>query len=88
MIPKFWIIYPEIWKQKSKVKEMLTQIKSLDENVYKRDEEIIEYWKYIDNSMTLHKNVAPDGLPQTPDHACCLRIRIKFRWKSKKRSQR
>ena len=28
-----------------------------------------EYWKYIDNSMTLHKNVAPDGLPQTPDHA-------------------
>ena len=69
MIPKFWIIYPEIWKQKSKVKEMLTQIKSLDENVYKRDEEIIEYWKYIDNSMTLHKNEAPDGLPQTPDHA-------------------
>ena len=48
---------------------MLTQIKSLDENVYKRDEEIIEYWKYIDNSMTLHKNVAPDGLLQTPDHA-------------------
>ena len=48
---------------------MLTQIKSLDENVYKRDEEIIEYWKYIDNSMTLHKNVAPDGLPRTPDHA-------------------
>ena len=48
---------------------MLTQIKSLDENVYKRDKEIIDYWTYIDDSMELHNNVAPDGLPQTPDHA-------------------
>ena len=69
MIPKFWIIYPEIWNQKTKVDEMLAKIKSLDENVNKREEEIIEYWEYIDDSMTLHENIAPDGLPQTPDHA-------------------
>ena len=29
----------------------------------------MDYWTYIDDSMELHNNVAPDGLPQTPDHA-------------------
>ena len=63
------LLYYYIHEKKTKVKGMLTKIKLLDENTYKRDKEIIEYWEYVDNSMTFHKNVAPDGLPQTPDHA-------------------
>ena len=63
------LLYYYIHEKKTKVDEMLTKIQSLDENVYKRDKEIIEYWEYIDDSMTLHENVAPDGLPQTSDHA-------------------
>ena len=32
---------------------MLTKIQSLDENVNKRDKELIEYFEYIDDSMIL-----------------------------------
>ena len=63
------LLYYYIHEKKAKVDEMLTKIQSLDENVYKRDKEIMDYWTYIDDSMELHNNVAPDGLPQTPDHA-------------------
>ena len=38
---------------KTKVEEMLTKIQSLDENVNKRDKELIEYFEYIDDSMIL-----------------------------------
>ena len=48
---------------------MLTKIQSLDENVNKRDKELIEYFEYIDDSMILLEIVSPDGLPQTPDHS-------------------
>ena len=48
---------------------MLTKIQSLDENVNKRDKELIEYFEYIDDSMILLEIVSPDGLPQTSDHS-------------------
>jgi len=41
---------------------MLTKIQSLDENVNKRDKELIEYFEYIDDSMILLEIVSPDGL--------------------------
>ena len=63
------LLYYYIHERKTKVNEMLSKIQALDEQKYKRDKEIIEYWEYIDDVMPLSPNVAPDGLPQTPDHA-------------------
>ena len=63
------LLYYYIHERKTKVNEMLSKIQALDEQKYKRDKEIIEYWEYIDDVMPLNPNVAPDGLPQTPDHA-------------------
>ena len=51
------------------VKSTLKRIYFLSEKMYLRDYEIIDYWIYIDNKMKLHENVAPDGLPETNDHA-------------------
>ena len=51
------------------VKSTLKRIYFLSEKMYLRDYEIIDYWIYIDNTMKLHENVAPDGLPETNDHA-------------------
>jgi uncharacterized SAM-binding protein YcdF (DUF218 family) len=63
------LLYYYINENKSKVKEMLEQLLSLDENIYLRDKEIMEYWEYIDDYMILNDRIAPDGLPTTPDHA-------------------
>lgn len=63
------MIYYYIHEKKSKVEDMLSQIQAQDEERYNRDRELMDYWEYIDDQMTLHENVAPDGLPQTPDHA-------------------
>ena len=63
------LLYYYINENKSKVKSILQEILSLDENVYKRDNQIMSYWEYIDDVMILYERVAPDGLPQTSDHA-------------------
>ena len=63
------LLYYYIHEKKTQVNDILTQIQSLDENVYKRDRELIGYWEYIDDTMPLNPRVAPDGLPQTTDHA-------------------
>lgn len=63
------LLYYYINENKSQVKTILEQIKSLDEAVYKRDQEIINYWEYIDDYMPLYPRIAPDGLPTTSDHA-------------------
>ena len=63
------LLYYYINENKSQVKTILEQIKSLDEAVYKRDQEIINYWEYIDDYMPLYPRIAPDGLPATSDHA-------------------
>ena len=51
------------------VKNFSEQIKVLDENIYKRDTKILNYWDYIDNRMPLNFGVASDGLPNRADHA-------------------
>ena len=48
---------------------ILQEIQSLDEPTYQRDQEIIDYWEYIDDYMPLYPRIAPDGLPSTSDHA-------------------
>ena len=63
------LLYYYINENKNQVKTILEQIKSLDEAVYKRDQEIINYWEYIDDYMPLYPRIAPDGLPTTSDHA-------------------
>ena len=63
------LLYYYINENKSQVKTILEQIKSLEEAVYKRDQEIINYWEYIDDYMPLYPRIAPDGLPTTSDHA-------------------
>ena len=63
------LLYYYINDDNSKVQNVLKKILSLDENIYKRDYEIIKYWDYIDNQMILHENVAPDGLPTTNNHS-------------------
>jgi len=63
------LLYYYINDDNSKVQNVLKKILSLDEDIYKRDYEIIKYWDYIDNQMILHENVAPDGLPTTNTHA-------------------
>ena len=63
------LLYYYINDDNSKVQNVLKQILLLDENVYKRDYEIMKYWEYIDNQMILNENVAPDGLPKTNTHA-------------------
>ena len=63
------LLYYYINENKSKVKSILQQILSLNETIYKRDQEIIDYWEYIDEYMPLYQRIAPDGLPTTPDHA-------------------
>ena len=56
------LLYYYIHEKKTQVNDILTQIQSLDENVYKRDRELIGYWEYIDDTMPLNPRVAPDGL--------------------------
>ena len=63
------LLYYYINENKSKVNSILQEILSLDENIYKRDQEIIDYWYYIDDTMPLYPRIAPDGLPTTSDHA-------------------
>ena len=63
------LLYYYINENKSKVKSILEQILSLNETIYKRDQEIIDYWEYIDEYMPLYQRIAPDGLPTTSDHA-------------------
>lgn len=43
----------------------LDSIKKLDETRYNRDQKIIDYWKYVDNTMTVNTDVAADGLDNT-----------------------
>ena len=63
------LLYYYINENKSKIKSILQQILSLNETIYKRDQEIIDYWEYIDDHMPLYPRIAPDGLPTTSDHA-------------------
>jgi len=63
------LIYYYIRDNSKQVESMLQQILALSEATYKRDNEIVNYWYFIDNEMTLHEGVAPDGLPTTSDHA-------------------
>ena len=49
------LLYYYINENKSKVKEMLEQLLSLDENIYLRDKEIMEYWEYIDDYRVCFK---------------------------------
>ena len=63
------LLYYYVNENYFEVKSTLKRILFLNENIYLRDEQIIEYWIYIDNIMKLHENVAPDGLPETNDHA-------------------
>jgi uncharacterized SAM-binding protein YcdF (DUF218 family) len=56
----------------SVVDEILESIKELDESIYERDLEIINYWHYIDDEMKLNEDVAPYYLPKTADHAFVL----------------
>ena len=63
------LLYNYINEDSSKVDKILEQIMALDESIYKRDLEIINYWHYIDDEMTLHEGVAPYYLPKTSDHA-------------------
>ena len=41
----------------------------VDQDIYERDRLLLEYWSYLDNKMTLNKGVAPDGLPNSANHA-------------------
>ena len=63
------LLYYYINENKSQVKTILQQILSLDQTVGNRDQLIISYWEYIDSYMPLYPRIAPDGLPQTSDHA-------------------
>ena len=63
------LLYYYINENKSKINSILQQILSLNETIYKRDQEIIDYWEYIDDHMPLYPRIAPDGLPTTSDHA-------------------
>ena len=63
------LLYYYINEYYFEVKSTLKRILFLDENIYLRDQQIINYWIYIDNTMKLHENVAPEGLPETNDHA-------------------
>jgi len=51
------------------VQESLNKIKNINKKIYKRDEEIMKYWQYIDETMQIYENVAPDGLPNLSSHA-------------------
>ena len=63
------LLYYYINENRAKVTSILQEIQSLDEPTYQRDQEIIDYWEYIDDYMPLYPRIAPDGLPSTSDHA-------------------
>ena len=63
------LLYYYINEKKDQVTSILEKISTLDTKIYERDKEIMAYWEYIDDEMILSHRVAPDGLPQTSDHA-------------------
>jgi len=63
------LLYNYVNENHTEVQSILEQIKTLDESIYSRDIQIIKYWYYIDDVMHIHTGVAPDGLPNTNDHA-------------------
>lgn len=63
------LLYYYVNENYTEVEKTLKAINNLDKNAYKRDQEIIDYWKYIDDKMLLYENVAPDGLSRRTDHA-------------------
>jgi len=52
-----------------KIKTTLNDILAINENKYKTDKEIIDYWNYVDNKMKLYRSVPSNGLPTTKSHA-------------------
>ena len=45
------LLYYYINENRAKVTSILQEIQSLDEPTYQRDQEIIDYWEYIDDYM-------------------------------------
>ena len=63
------LLYNYINGNTLEVDNILDKIMALDESIYKRDLEIINYWHYIDDEMNINEGVAPYYLPKTSDHA-------------------
>ena len=64
-----YLLFNNILEDYEKVQNYLWQIKVVDQDIYERDRLLLEYWSYLDNKMTLNKGVAPDGLPNSANHA-------------------
>ena len=64
-----YLLFNNIFEDYEKVQNYLWQIKVVDQDIYERDRLLLEYWSYLDNKMTLNKGVAPDGLPNSANHA-------------------
>ena len=63
------LLYYYINEKKAQVNSILEEISLINTTIYERDKEIMEYWEFIDDDMILHERIAPDGLPETSDHA-------------------
>ena len=63
------LINSYIKENNTEIDNILDEIMPLDESIYKRDNEIINYWRYIDDKMTIYMDNAPNYLPKTADHA-------------------
>ena len=64
-----YLLFNNILEDYEKVQNYLWQIEVVDQDIYERDRLLLEYWSYLDNKMTLNKGVAPDGLPNSANHA-------------------
>lgn len=64
-----YLLFNNIFEDYEKVQNYLWQIEVVDQDIYERDRLLLEYWSYLDNKMTLNKGVAPDGLPNSANHA-------------------
>jgi len=63
------LIINYIDKNYNKIDDILNEIMALDEYIYRRDKEIMDYWDYVDHKMKLYYGKPSNNLPKTSDHA-------------------